>query len=338
MNEMFAIHRTTTAHADFQLLVTHLDNELWNELKEDQATYEQYNKVPDIKTAVILYYNNTPVAIGCFKVYNTTTVEIKRMFVEKVYRGKCCSKQILTELEKWATEEGYSHAMLETSIHFMPARALYTNAGYKIIANYGQYAGLKESVCMKKHLFAQDGGENKFDASTENLLPASEIEAYRKFLNPTSENRSYFNFEEDFIEDNVRCIPMIVRFKMDAAGIKLKLAEWKKFKSEEKIELALLPASTDEEAKLYNTYLSQLIEKYTGNKATALLINTNPDWANLQNIPVMLSEKAKEFNLIITPAKWQQLTNLQRFALLKLCRPGHENKNFPKAIKEFNLL
>ena len=36
----------------------------------------------------------------------------------------------------------------------------------------------------------------------------------------------YFNFEEDFVEKNIRCIPMIVRFKMDKAGIKLKLAEW----------------------------------------------------------------------------------------------------------------
>jgi len=31
----------------------------------------------------------------------------------------------------------------------------------------------------------------------------------------------YFKFEEDFIEEDVRCIPMIVRFKMDLAGIKL---------------------------------------------------------------------------------------------------------------------
>jgi hypothetical protein len=51
----------------------------------------------------------------------------------------------------------------------------------------------------------------------------------------------------------------------------------------------------------------------------------------------MLIEKAKEFDLIITTGKWKNLTNLQRYTLLKLCRPGHENKNFPKAVKEFGL-
>ncbi|HMJ70182.1 MAG TPA: nitrate reductase associated protein [Cyclobacteriaceae bacterium] len=28
-------------------------------------------------------------------------------------------------------------------------------------------------------------------------------------------------------------------------------------------------------------------------------------------------------------------TELQRFALLKLTRPGHENRNFPRAVTEF---
>ena len=44
----------------------------------------------------------------------------------------------------------------------------------------------------------------------------------------------YFNFEEDFVENNVRCIPMIVRFKLDACGIKLKLSEWSKMVIEER--------------------------------------------------------------------------------------------------------
>lgn len=148
----------------------------------------------------------------------------------------------------------------------------------------------------------------------------------------------YFNFEEDFIEKNVRCIPMIVRFKMDAAGIKLKLADWSKFKPEERIKLAVMPSETEEELFLYNSHLSQLVEKYTNSKATALTIGLKPDWANLQNIPVMLDQKAKEFDLLLTQEKWRTLTSLQRFALLKLCKPGHENKNFSKAIKEFNLL
>lgn len=312
MMQQHTTKRTTSNDKDFQSLIKQLDHELWNELQEDQATYDQYNKVPDLNTVVLVYVNDQPAASGCFKKYNTDTVEVKRMFVVKEHRGKGLSKTILAELEAWAAEEGFKYAILETSIHFIPATTLYKKSGYQIIPNYDQYEGLEESVCMQKELSASE---------------------FRNL-----DGIEYFDFEEDFIEDSVRCIPMIVRFKMDAAGIKLKLAEWSKFKRADRIQLAVMPASTDEEAKLYNNYLSQLIEKYTGNKATELAISANPDWANLETIPDMLAEKAKEFNLEITKEKWSSLTNVQRFALLKLCRPGHENKNFPKAIIEFGLV
>ncbi len=152
MLEKPTIKRTTANDKDFQWLIKQLDNELWNELKEDQATYDQYNKVPDINTAVVVYINDQPVASGCFKKYNADTVEIKRMFVEKQFRGKGISKIVLTELEYWAIESGFKFSLLETSIHFKTATTLYTSAGYKIIPNYDQYAGLQESVCMKKEL------------------------------------------------------------------------------------------------------------------------------------------------------------------------------------------
>ena len=144
--------RTSADHPDFMYLVSLLDHELWVELQEDQATYDQYNKVPDIKTAIIIYDEEKPVAIGCFKQHTDSTVEIKRMYVDKNYRGKGISKMVLNELEKWAVEQGFQYAILETSIHFEVAKNLYKNAGYFVIANYDQYKGLEESVCMKKQI------------------------------------------------------------------------------------------------------------------------------------------------------------------------------------------
>jgi GNAT superfamily N-acetyltransferase len=152
MQQDFRIKRTTTGDKDFVQLIKRLDHELWNELHEDQATYDQYNKVPDIKTAVLVYANEEPVACGCFKEYDTDTVEIKRMFVQKEFRGKGLSKKVLQELERWAIENQFRFAVLETSIHFQTARRLYETSGYRIICNYGPYAGLAESVCMKKEL------------------------------------------------------------------------------------------------------------------------------------------------------------------------------------------
>jgi len=146
------IQRTTSSDNDFQLLVSHLDHELWNELNEDQATYDQYNKVPDLSTVLVAYQEGQPIACGCFKPVDEHTVEIKRMFVEKHWRGKGLSKLILHALEQWAIELGFKNAILETSIHFNIARSLYATSGYTIISNYPPYEGLTESICMKKTL------------------------------------------------------------------------------------------------------------------------------------------------------------------------------------------
>lgn len=166
----------------------------------------------------------------------------------------------------------------------------------------------------------------------------NEVDSYKNLLNTGGGEKKYFDFEEDFIEENVRCIPMLVRFKMDAAGIKLKLAEWSKFSVNERIALAVNPAGTEQEVKDYNQYLAGLIKKYTNTEATSLAIEVYPEWSLINTIPQMLQEKAGELGWEISLSQWGQLTNLQRFALLKLCRPGHENKNFPKAMREFGLV
>ncbi len=151
-------------------------------------------------------------------------------------------------------------------------------------------------------------------------------------------NIEYFEFEEDFVDEGIRCIPMIVRFKLDKAGIKLKLNEWAKFNVDEKVRLALLECNEEEEIKNYNQFVSILILRYTNKEATVLPIDVNPAWSNKIKIPVEITEKAMEFNNSIKKEQWSSLTELQRFALFKLCRSNHENKNLPIALKEFGLL
>jgi putative acetyltransferase len=152
MPETPVIKRTEARDKDFQLLIKQLDHELWNELKEDQATYDPFNIVLDVQTAILIYVNDEPVACGCFKEHDDETVEIKRMFVQKTHRGKGLSKKLLQELEGWALEKNYKAAVLETSIRFTVARNLYQTNGYKVVSNYPPYVGLAESVCMKKEL------------------------------------------------------------------------------------------------------------------------------------------------------------------------------------------
>jgi hypothetical protein len=150
-------------------------------------------------------------------------------------------------------------------------------------------------------------------------------------------NIEYFEFEEGFVEEGIRCIPMIVRFKLDKAGIKLKLNEWAKFSVDEKVRLAFLECNEEEEIKNYNQFVSTLIHHYTNKEATVLPIDKNPAWDNKVVIPVELLNKATAFDNAISNEQWSSLSELQRFALLKLCRSNHENKNLPIAFKEFGI-
>jgi hypothetical protein len=149
----------------------------------------------------------------------------------------------------------------------------------------------------------------------------------------------YFMFEEDFMEANMRCIPMAVRFKLDTVRIKLKLAAWAKFSSDEKLALALYACESKADQALYAHYLSQLIEKYTGQVAAELPTEKILDgWHQGPEVPVRMTAKAREYGWEISLDAWNALSNLQRFSLLKLTNPSHENKNFPIAMHEFGLV
>ncbi len=146
-----------------------------------------------------------------------------------------------------------------------------------------------------------------------------------------------FKFEEEFMEDRLRCIPMVVRFTLDACGIKLKLAEWNKFTVAERNNLMVFPTITDHNFLAYRKQVQQLVLIHTGKEATDLPIEKYPAWSIMEKIPEPLVEKLKEFGGSISLQQWNALGGLKRFALVKLSRPSHENKNFPKAMKEFGL-
>ncbi|MEA5512874.1 nitrate reductase associated protein [Nodularia sp. UHCC 0506] len=147
----------------------------------------------------------------------------------------------------------------------------------------------------------------------------------------------FFEFEADFV-DSLRCIPMRVRYKLDICGIKLKLSHWHQMTEDERMTLAELPCTTETEIPVYQDYLQQLILERTGNPAAKIPIEAYPLWMDCGNIPGSVQEKAQEMGMSLTSPQWASLTLLQRFALIKLSRPGHENKNFSQAMAEFNLV
>lgn len=73
------------------------------------------------------------------------------MFVDPAFRNKGIASAIVGELEKWAKESGYEHAILETGTGQPEAIAMYRKLGYSVIDD-DLYASSERSVCMKKKL------------------------------------------------------------------------------------------------------------------------------------------------------------------------------------------
>lgn len=152
----------------------------------------------------------------------------------------------------------------------------------------------------------------------------------------TVNGQKFFQFEADFV-DSLRCIPMQVRLKLDTCGVKLKLTHWHQLNQTERQVLIQMPCTTSKESKIYRDFLQNLLKEKTGSTAAELEIDPHPPWMDDTTIATSVQQKASEVDVAITQEQWKSLTPLQRFALIKLSRPSHENKNFLPAIKEFGL-
>lgn len=144
--------RTNSSHADFHSLIRHLDAELSANNGAEQDFYTQFNGVAAIRHVVLAYADGVAVGCGAFKPYDAEAVEIKRMYMALAARGQGLAYTVLCELEAWAREEGYTAAVLETGVRQTAAIHLYERAGYRRIDNYGQYAGVENSLCFRKEL------------------------------------------------------------------------------------------------------------------------------------------------------------------------------------------
>ena len=131
---------------------------------------------------------------------------------------------------------------------------------------------------------------------------------------------------------------MRVRLNLDTCGVKLKLVHWHALEEFERQQLVEMPCETETEATQYREHLLNVVRDRYGSEPKRLDIPNSPAWDNGETIPSDVVEKGKEFNFELKPSQWASLDRLQRFALIKLSRPSHENKNFYPALQEFGLV
>ncbi len=149
---MLTLRRTDSTSPDFVQLVAQLDRYLTLRNGDADAFYAQFNKIDALRNTVVAYDQHGPVGCGAIKPFDERSTEIKRMYVLPDRRGQGIAATVLTELEQWSRELGYTRCVLETARDFTDAVGLYSKYGYRVIPNYGQYVGVEDSVCFEKIL------------------------------------------------------------------------------------------------------------------------------------------------------------------------------------------
>lgn len=146
-----------------------------------------------------------------------------------------------------------------------------------------------------------------------------------------------FAFEDDFVA-SLRCIPMAVRLKLDRSGVKLSLRQWSRFTREDRQELLELPCATACEVCAYHDRLVELVALRAREAAKPLPEPPAALWEAVGDTPPVVTDYARSVGVPPPTAReWRRLSELQRFALIKLTRDNHDNVNFVPAMREFGL-
>lgn len=149
-----------------------------------------------------------------------------------------------------------------------------------------------------------------------------------------------FEFEQDG-RYPLRRIPMVMRFNLDACGIKISLTAWITLSRDEREALVALPCATAAEQHAYRERLAALLAPHADNPDAVIEtveIDSAPAWREMKHVPPGVKDGLTELALPApTLAQWAALSDLQRFALIKLTRSGHKNSNLLPALKEFGL-
>lgn len=148
---MITLRRTTSADPAFAALTARLDDELRATYGAIQDEYAKFNVLVS-DAVVIAERDGVPVGCGCWKPFDASSVELKRMYVDPAARGARIAAAVLAELEQLARERGYTRVVLETGTRQDAAVHLYERCGYTPIERFGPYVGLDYSLCFGKAL------------------------------------------------------------------------------------------------------------------------------------------------------------------------------------------
>lgn len=132
-----SLHTVPFDNSDARTLVTELyTDQLTRYDRADPPDDDPSDYAPPQGLFLLLYLDNQPAGCGGYRAHDTTTGEIKRLYVRPEHRGSGYGRRILTALEDHARVIGATRILLETGVHNKAAITLFDSAGYTPIPRY----------------------------------------------------------------------------------------------------------------------------------------------------------------------------------------------------------
>jgi hypothetical protein len=131
-------------------------------------------------------------------------------------------------------------------------------------------------------------------------------------------------------------IPLRVRYKLDCAGVRLRLSQWQAMTPEEKGQLLRLPVATLADLEAYRAALGRIADR----QGVALQADEpragEADWRNADAWPAVVIKQCELQGLPLPPVlRWQTLAEPDRHALFVLARSNHSQAEFVAAMAIF---
>jgi hypothetical protein len=143
-----------------------------------------------------------------------------------------------------------------------------------------------------------------------------------------------FKFEDE-IYTTLACVPMVVRRKLDRAGIKIGLEQWQALGQGERLAVCHLPDQLPEERDALRLFITEAVRRAKGEEPRALSEAQRALADPPRELPAPLAERARAAGVKLDQAMWERLDADERYALVKLGAGGEPSHNLAAALAEF---
>jgi hypothetical protein len=147
-----------------------------------------------------------------------------------------------------------------------------------------------------------------------------------------------FGFEIESSE-NLRFIPLAVRYNLDRFGRRISLDAWQMLPHADRTLLARFPIENDAEIEPnFDLALDEMLRTHANAQAERFEPDTDPVWAHADAVPESVIRQSSLCGVSAPSlSRWAELDSMQRYALAKLSRKNEVNHDFMPAMREFGL-